>query len=159
MKILKTLLSFTLLLTCSPLLWAQVSTIRFSEVEHFQKKEKRIVMVLISAEWCKYCDAMKRAVLTDKRLDITLDRSFYTVFLNADHQEDIVFAGRKFTYKPSGVNTGVHELAAELGTINKQLSFPSLCFLNEKNEIIYQHAGYLDPAGLSLVLKTLARQN
>jgi thioredoxin-related protein len=153
------LLLLTLLLAFSQQLSAQVKEVTFREVELFQRGEKRIVMVLIGAEWCKYCDAMKRSVLKDKRLTGILDKAFYNVFLNADNKDDIIFAGRKFTYKPSGINTGVHELVEELGTINKQISFPSVCFLNEKNEIIYQHAGYLSPVALGTVLETLARQN
>lgn len=151
-------LILALMLTCAEQLSAQVSPVKFSDIEGLQQKEKRIVMVIIGTEWCKYCNSIKQSVLKDKKLTATLGRSFYTVFLNAEYKQDISFAGRAFKYKPTGVNTGVHELAGELGTINKQLAFPSLCFLNDKNEIIYQHAGYLAPISLASLLEKLSGQ-
>ena len=158
MKEIRRLLILTLLLTCAERLSAQVSPVKFSDIEGLQQKEKRIVMVIIGTEWCKYCNAIKQTVLKNKKLTGTLERSFYTVFLNAEYKHNIFFAGREFKYNPSGVNTGMHELANELGTINKQLSFPSLCFLNEKNEIIYQHSGFLDPVSLASLLEKLSIQ-
>ena len=112
-------------------------------------------MVLVGTEWCKFCHAMKHSILRDKKLKVPLARNFYTVFLNAEEKNNIVFADRVFKYKPTGVNTGVHQLAEELATIQGQVSYPSLVFLNHKNEIIYQNAGYLDPAKLAVLLQTL----
>ena len=52
--------------------------------------------------------------------------------------ERLVFNKATFQFKPTGNNSGIHELAIQLGTINKQLNYPVLCILNSENEIIFQ---------------------
>jgi thioredoxin-related protein len=147
-----------LMLSVSTELPAQVGPLKFSEIKALQLKEKRPVVVLIGTEWCKYCHAMRQSMLHDKNLKAVLASSFYTVFFNAEDKSDIFFAGRNFKFKPTGANTGLHELAEALASINGQISYPSLCLLNERNEIIYQHAGYLDPRAMALLINSLRQK-
>lgn len=99
---------------------------------------------------------MKNSMLKNREISDLLSGKYYVVFLDAEEKSDIVFSGRRFKFNPSGVNTGLHELAGELGLIRGQIAYPSLCFLNNKNEIIYQHEGFLNPAGLIVLLKKLS---
>jgi hypothetical protein len=75
------------------------------------------------------------------------------VQFNAEEKQDIVFNKNIFTYKPTGNNTGIHELAEQLGTVNGKLSYPSCCILNAENEIIFQYDGFLFVNDLLKVLK------
>ena len=134
---------------------AQISRANFDKINGLRENDKRLVMVLIGTEWCKYCNAMKQTILKDRAFANALDQPVYAVFLDAEEKKDIHFAERRFKYKPTGVNTGVHELAEALGSINGQLAYPSLCFLNEKNEIVYQHEGYLTAPSLAALLDRL----
>lgn len=134
---------------------AQVKPVRFEQLETLQKEEERLILVFIETAWCKYCHAMKYAIRNDKELSEVLNKKFYTVFLNAESMNNIEFGGKRFGFKPTGLNTGVHELAEQLGTVNGQLTFPTLCFLNRKNEIIFQYPGSLDSASLLKMLNTL----
>jgi thioredoxin-related protein len=145
-----------ILILCVNYVQAQVKPVEITQLEAFQNKDERLVMVLIETGWCKYCQAMKYAILKDQRLSTVLNKNFYTVFLNAETRNDIEFAGKKFSYKATGINTGVHQLAEQLGTINGQLSFPSLCFLNKENEIVYQYSGFLDTPSLLKILNILS---
>ena len=133
--------------------------IEFEQLKSLQEKEKKLVMVFIQTDWCKYCNAMKQTIIKNKQVSAMLDTRFYTVFLNAEERQDIVFAGRQFKYKPTGINTGVHQLAEQLGTINGQIAYPSICFLNEKNEIIYQSEGFLNPQAFVEVLDVVSKTN
>jgi thioredoxin-related protein len=135
----------------------QPKLVSFEQVKNLQAKEKKLVMVVIETDWCKFCHATKQTVLHNKIVSGILKEFFYTVFLNAEEKNDISFGGRKFKHKPTGVNTGIHQLAEQLGTINGQISYPSICFLNEGNEIIYQHAGYLNPESLTILLTKLSQ--
>jgi hypothetical protein len=87
-----------------------------------------------------------------------LKQNFYFIFLDAEEKRDIVFSGRRFKFKPAGIQTGIHELAEQLGTINGQIAYPSLSFLNERNEIIYQQDGFLKPDVLAFLLKRIAKR-
>ena len=130
-------------------------TARFEALEDLQRAEKRIVLVLIQTSWCKYCHSMKHSILNNPQISKLINRKFYFVVLDGEEKQAIKFAGRIFRFKPTGQNTGVHELAFELGNINGQVSYPAICFLNSRNEIVYQNSGYLEPASLLNVLKAV----
>lgn len=130
-------------------------TASFESLEDLQKSQKRIVMVLIQTQWCKYCNSMKHSILKNPQISKLVKSKFYFVVLDGEEKQAIKFAGRTFLFKPSGQNTGVHELAFELGNINGQVSYPAICFLNSRNEIVYQYSGYLEPAALLKVLKAV----
>ena len=38
-----------------------------------------------------------------------LNENFYFVKLNREEKKDIHFLGKKFIYKPTGTNTGIHK--------------------------------------------------
>lgn len=127
---------------------AQVKLVTFGQVEALQRTDPKPVLVFIHTDWCRICAGMKQTTFKNKEVTELLNSKFYVVFLNAEAKEDILFAGRKFSYNPTGVNTGVHQLAEQLGSINGQVAYPSICVLNAENEIIYQYDGYLDAPSL-----------
>lgn len=150
------LIILSLILISPQMARAQVRSVSFEELESLQAIQSRPVAVLIMTGWCKYCHAMKNSLLKNREISALLSDKYYLVFLDAEEKRDIVFSGRRFKFRPSGLNTGLHELAGELGLIGRRISYPSLCFLNNKNEIIYQHEGFLNPAGLSVLLNKLS---
>jgi thioredoxin-related protein len=128
----------------------QTRPVSFEDLSRLQAKEARPVFVLITTGWCKYCHAMKTMLLRHKTVSQLMEDKFYLVFMDAEEKKDILFAGKLFRNK-----TGIHELALELGIINGQISFPSFCILNDKNEIIYQHAGYIGPKEMILIYNNI----
>ena len=148
----RTLIILCLIMNCPPWVKSQSGPVSFKQLELLQADQPRPVVVLIMTNWCKYCHAMKNALLRNKEVADLLNKNYYLVFLNAEDNKDIVYLGRRFKFKPTGPKTGVHELAEQLGTINGTLSYPSLCILNADNEITFQHEGYLDAKALSVLL-------
>jgi thioredoxin-related protein len=98
---------------------------------------------------------MKNTTLADAGVVKLLNQKFYFVTMDIEEKRDISFHGHIFRYKPTGTNTGVHQLAEQLGTINGQLAYPALCFLNADYEITYQREGYVRPKELLAVLEKL----
>ena len=88
----------------------------------------------------------------DKNVAALLNEKFYTVFLDAEDKSEITFAGRKFKHR-----AGLHDLARELATIKGQVSYPTIAVLNLKNEIIYQHAGFLPPRAMFSILEKVSK--
>jgi thioredoxin-related protein len=132
---------------------AQNKPVFFEDLKELQARDERPVVVLVMTSWCKYCHAMKQIMLNHKKVSQILGSEYYTVFLDAEGKKDISFAGKNFKHK-----NGVHELARELGTIEGQVSYPTLCVLNSENEILYQHNGYLSPGALSYTFKKIAEK-
>ncbi|NQV75288.1 MAG: thioredoxin family protein [Bacteroidetes bacterium] len=131
---------------------AQNRIVKFEEIKILNQKAPKPMVVLIMTSWCKYCHAMKNTMTNDKNVAELLNEKFYTVFLDAEDKNDIIFAGRNFKHK-----AGMHELAKELGTINDQVSFPTITVLNVKNEIIYHHNGFLSPRAMLFMLEKVAK--
>lgn len=144
---------FCLLLTAtSKLTYAQLNTIGFEKLDSLQKKEERHIIVFIHTCWCNNCLLMQKTTLKKKVIQNELNNSFYFVELDAENKEDINFRGHVFKYKSA---SRLHELAEELGTKEGRVSFPALCFLNSKFEIIHQHNGFLSADDFLKVLKAL----
>jgi len=137
------------------LVFAQFKHFSFEQLDSLQKIEKRPVVVFLHTSWCKYCGTMKNTTFKNDEVIKLLKQKFYFVSLDIEEKKDIHFRGHTFRYKPTGNNTGVHELAGQLGTINGQLAYPSICFLNADYEIIHQQEGYMPAKKLLYILNQL----
>lgn len=135
----------------------QLKTIAFEEVTALQKVDKRPMVVFIHTDWCRYCNGMKKTTFRNEKVVQLLQENFYFLDLNAEEERPIRFLQQTFRFKPKGHNTGTHELAEQLGSIDGKLSFPMLCFLNADYEIIYQHPGFIDAPGLVKILEHLQK--
>lgn len=119
----------------------ELEVLTFEEVEKLQKKAQKPIVVFIYTDWCKFCHGMKKITFKNKKIVKLLNDKFYFIELNAENKKGISFLGRTFVYKPSGANTGTHELAKELATINKRISYPTTTILNQRFEIEIQMSG------------------
>ena len=97
---------------------------------------------------------MKKTTFKNKKVIQLINEKFYFIKLNAEEKQAITFLGKMFTYKPSGTNTGMHELAAELGTIKKTITYPSTIILNTVFEIEAQLAGLYNAREMISILTT-----
>ncbi|MBE8727582.1 thioredoxin family protein [Flavobacterium hungaricum] len=151
----KKLLLFIIFFGITSTGFCQLKQHSFEEVDSLQQTQKRKMIVFIHTDWCQFCQRMKAATFRDKEIIEKLNSNFYFVDLNAEEKQDITFQNQTFKFKPSGNNVGVHELALQLGTINNQITYPVLCVMNEKKEIIFQYNSYLSPKDFKLLLKKL----
>jgi len=134
---------------------AQLKSYQFEEIEGLQLQDVKPVFVFTYTKWCTYCAAMKIKVFNDSKVVELLNKHFYFIWLNAEEERKIIFNKQQFDFKPSGVKTGIHQLAAELATIDKELTFPSFCILNPANEIIYQKRDFTSAKDLVIILSKI----
>ena len=125
----------------------------FPELETAQKEEARPYVVFLYTDWCRYCHGMKKNTFSDPEVIKIFNEDFYFVAMNAEQKDAIQFLGNTFTYKPSGANTGLHELAEALGKTNGKMTYPTTVFLNAKNEIMLQYVGFGDRDDLLSLMK------
>lgn len=135
--------------------FAQLKKYRFEDLDSLQKAEKRTVIVFIHTNWCKYCQTMKNTTFKNKDLIEQINKQFYFIDFNAEETKDIAFKNAIFKYVPSGANTGTHQLAEELGTTDSSISYPTLCFLNSDNKIVFQYAQFINSKDLQVALNLL----
>lgn len=145
------------LLCWSMVVWAQPKVVTFAELDSLQQIEARKVVVFIYTDWCRYCHRMEQNSLAAKENERLLNEHFYFIRLNAEKKEAIDFMGHRFEFRPSGMNTGIHELAQALASMEGQVSYPSICVLNEATEIVFQYQQFITPKELTAVLEALEK--
>ena len=126
----------------------------FEEVEEIHQQIPKPILVFLYTDWCKICFGMKKTTFKNRKVIQFLNEKFYFIKLNAEEKQDITFLGKIFTYKPTGINTGMHELAVELGTIKKTIIYPSTIILNTVFEIEAQLAGLYNAREMISILTT-----
>jgi thioredoxin-related protein len=135
--------------------FSQLKITPFEQLDSLQKTGKRNVFVFIHTDWCRFCQSMKNTTFKDEKIIQLLNEKCWFVMLNAEEKQDIIFNGHTFRYKPTGYNTGIHELAEQLGTMNGKTAYPTSCILNTRNEIIFQYDQFLSAADLLKLLPAI----
>ena len=148
----KNLICLFFLLLVIPQGFAQLNKVQFEQIDSLQTVEKRNVVVFIHTDWCKYCKVMRDKTFKNENVVKLANNKFYFIDFNAEEKRQITFNNNIFSFNPNGNNSGIHELAIELGTINNQINYPILCVLNEKNEIIFQYNSFLNTKDLVKIL-------
>ena len=136
--------------------FAQLKSYQFEDIEALQKQNEKPVFIFIYTNWCTYCAAMKVKVFNDLKVIELLNKNFYFIWLNAEEERKIIFNKQQFNFEPSGIKAGTNQLAAELATIDKELTFPSFCILNPANEIIYQKRDFTSAKELTIILAKIS---
>lgn len=135
--------------------FGQLEEFKLTQYDSLQKEYLKNSIVFIHTDWCKYCKQLKKTTLKDSSIQKKMKEFGYYFDLNAEEKNSISINNVEFYYKPTGNNTGTHELAEELGSINGKLEYPTLVFLNEKHEIIHQIVGFITVKDLHEVLEKL----
>jgi len=133
-----------------------VQWLTFEEaVAKAQVKPKKI-FIDVYTDWCGWCKKMDATTFNDPRIAQYLNDNFYNVKLNGEQKEEIIFRGYTFKFVPSG-RRGYHELAAAL--MNNRLSYPTVVFMDEQQNIIAPVPGYQQPPGFDRLLKFIGEDH
>lgn len=132
---------FCLFLPCAS--FSQLRTYQFEDLDSLQKVEQKNVLIFIHTDWCKYCQMMKSSTLKAKEVIDKMNKDYYFVSHDGEEKRDIFVGGKVFSYIPSGINTGIHQLTKEIATVDKNISYPTICIINHQKDIIFQHNAYL----------------
>jgi thioredoxin-related protein len=117
----------------------EVKWMTFEEAVTKSKTEKRKIFIDVYTDWCGWCKVMDKNTFSEPHVAKLLNEKFYAVKFDAEQKADVVFNGTTFKFVESGRN-GYHELAAAL--LNRQLSYPTVVFLDEDFNMIQPLPGY-----------------
>ena len=132
---------------------------RFSQIDSLMQKEQRPVAVFLHAEWCKFCKNMEQTTFKNESVIKLLNQKYYFISFDGAQKEAVRFRDHLFSYRPSGRNTGTHELATALGQMNGTLAFPTFVLLNADYEIVFQLNSFIDGGDLKKILEEGLKQN
>lgn len=131
---------------------AQPTAITFEEAEQLSQNCPKPFFIYIKTEGCKFCKMMESITFKDARVIERISNDYYYIVLNASDKSTIHFNQRIWTFRPSGIGTGVHQLAEALGTVGFTLSFPTVILMSPQYIIEKQIPSFISAADL---LKTL----
>lgn len=133
--------------------WSQLKTYTLSETEALEQQQSKPIFVFVHTSWCKYCKMMENSTFKNPEVIQLLNDNFYFVPLDAENKAPISFKNHTFKFKPKGKNTGVHELAEELGTVDGSITYPTFSILDKNNTILLQISEFTDAKTMITLLK------
>jgi len=133
--------------------FAQLKIYTFEEAEKLSKVNPKPFVVFIHTSWCNYCKMMENSTFKNPEIIHLLNSEFYFISLDAESKDDIHFNNRRFQFIPNGQNTGIHELATALATINSQVVYPTVTVLDIDYSIKLQKHSFLNAKELIAILQ------
>ncbi|WP_205510123.1 thioredoxin family protein [Longitalea arenae] len=131
----------------------QEAMLPIEQLDSSMRLSPKPVLVLLTTDWCKYCH-LQKAQLKKNRDFQTASQSFYYTEFNAEEKAPLAFHGQTYTYKATGISTGLHELALALAG-DKSVSFPAWVLLNKDYQVLYRYNGVLSPQQLKALLNAI----
>lgn len=133
--------------------FAQLKPLTFEEAERIALQNPKPIVVFIHTNWCNYCKMMENSTFKNKEVIHLLNEGFYFISFDAESKKPINFNDQIFIHKPTGPNSGIHELATALATIDNQLSYPTIVILDDEKRILFQKQSYLSAKELQSILE------
>ncbi|TYR35005.1 thioredoxin family protein [Sphingobacterium phlebotomi] len=132
---------------------AQINPVDITKVDSLMAQQAKPILILLSTDWCQYCQMQKNQI--GKNRDFALSANlFYYVEFNAESKENLSFQGKDYVFKPTGKNTGTHELARTLNGPGT-LAFPTWVLLDKNYQTLFHHGGVLTPKQLKELLDAI----
>ncbi|WP_164124244.1 MULTISPECIES: TlpA family protein disulfide reductase [Sphingobacterium] len=135
---------------------SQIKPISIAYVDSLLTHDAKPVLVLLSTEWCQYCQMQKLQIRKNKKF-LQMEHLFYYVEFDAESKDPIQFQGKEYVFKPTGAHVGTHELAVTLNGPNK-LAFPTWVLLDKNYQVRFRHGGVLRPQQINELLYTLEKE-
>lgn len=137
--------------------YGQMRPLSFEKTDSLMSIHKKPVLVLLTANWCIYCSMQKSILRKNKLIDSSADK-FYLTILDVENNLPITFNKKTYHFKPTGMNTGVHELAVALNGTSA-LSLPTWIILDDTYTVRGRYNGVLDKKQLAHLTSRLDELN
>jgi thioredoxin-related protein len=132
------------------------TTIPIEALADSLNKQAKPILILLSTDWCRYCRMQK--IQLEKNQDFQAAKNnFYFVEFNAETKDSILFNEKIYYYKSSGLSTGIHELAIELGNQKEGISYPLWIILDKYYEVLLRQNGLLAGDDLKKIIEALSK--
>ncbi len=147
----RSIIIVTLFLLTSLLINAQsaVKWYTFEEAVELNKTEPRKIFIDVYTDWCGWCKVMDKNTFSDPIIADYLNNKYYAVKFNAEGKDTIKFQGHAFINEGEG-RRPTHQLAIAL--LKGKMSYPSIAYMDEKNQLITAIAGYMEPQKIEPLL-------
>lgn len=120
------------------------------------KKEPRKILIDVYTDWCGWCKVMDKNTYNNKIIAEYINKTYYSVKLNAEQKEDIIIGNKTYKYIPQKPR-GYHELAAVF--LDGKMGYPSVVFLDEKARRLQSIQGYIRANQFDRIVKFIGEDH
>ncbi len=117
------------------------------EAREAMQQEKRPILIDLYTDWCGWCKVMDKKTYTNPQVIEYLQTHFYTVKINAESKDDILWNDKSYHFN-SSARANDFALYLTYG----QLSFPTTVIIPVQGGEPQPIPGYLPPKDLQLVV-------
>ena len=128
----------------------QIKWMSWEEAVEAAKVKPKKIFVDVYTSWCSYCKKMERETFSNPYVAKYLNENFYPVKFDAQQENDITFNNKIYSFVRRGERSSYHQLAAKI--MNGRLSYPTIVFIDEAQEIIQSIPGYRGPLEFELFI-------
>ena len=121
----------------------------FEKAVELNKKEPKKILVDVYTDWCGWCKKMKKNTFNHPEIAKYINEHFYPVRFDAESDKKVKFKGKTFK-KDKNKSKRPHQLAIAL--LQGKMSYPSVAYLNENNQLITAVPGYYGPKDMKPIL-------
>lgn len=121
----------------------------FEEAVELNSKNPKKIFIDVYTDWCSWCKVMDEKTFSHPEIADYLNENYYPVKFNAESTEPVHFANTVFENKGTG-RRSMHDLAVAL--LQGKMSFPSVAYLDENNQLLTAVPGYLTPVQMEPIL-------
>jgi thioredoxin-related protein len=114
-----------------------------------QEKAPRKIFIDVITEWCGYCKKMDASTLNQDHVAKYINENYYPIKFDAEYKNPIEFNGTTYNFVKT-FKGGYHELAAFI--LQGKLSYPTIVFLDEKNNLIQAIPGFQDAINFEMII-------
>lgn len=113
------------------------------------------VYIDVYTDWCGWCKRLDATSFANPEIIAYVNSMFLPVKLNAERTDTVRVNDQVFVNPGAGEGRrSTHQLAVTL--LNGQMSYPTCTFLDEQGKTITVVPGYMDAAGLEVLLHFIA---
>jgi len=105
-----------------------------------QEEQKKFIVDMYT-DWCGWCKRMDKVTFQNPEIAAYINEHFIAIKFDAEQKGEINFKGINYEFIDSG-RRGYHGLAAQL--TDDRLSYPTVIFLDEQQEVIQALRGFID---------------
>jgi len=128
----------------------KVNWYSFEKAVELNKQEPKKILVDVYTDWCGWCKKMKKNTFNHPEIANYINKNFYAVRFDAESDKKVSFNGRTFIKKGDS-RKRPHQLAIAL--LQGKMSYPSVAYLDENNNLITTVPGYQEPKDIEPILK------